>query len=214
MNTRLKVLGAVLRKDTRLFWPLAVLTALLNALVTYEAITRKLAAIEILVMPAVLLATSLFILLVFQEDSAVTGKRDWQTRPVPGMSMLAAKCVFVAPVIVLPQVLGSILGGFQLGRPPMEVLVTSTADGLGGAGLLVLLSMMTFAAMTSSIRQAIVALLAGVVLLVFGFVYTSGTIGYPLSLWFADSIGPASGSDWILTRTLELLLAFTETAPV
>jgi hypothetical protein len=209
MNTRLKVLGAVLRKDTRVFWPLAALTAMLNALVNYEAIMRKLVAIEILVMPSMLLATGLFLLLVFHEDSPVTGKRDWLTRPVPGMTMLAGKCVLVGLVIVLPQVLGFVLGGFHLGRPPMEVFITSTADGLGGAELLVFLCMMAFAALTSSIRQAIVALLGSVVLFFVGLIYISGTIGYPLPLWFADSMGPASGSDWMLTRTLQLLLAFT-----
>jgi hypothetical protein len=212
MNARLKLLATVLRKDLQLFWPLAVLTALLNAVANYDSIMRKLAVIEPLVMPAVLVATGLFILQVFHEDSAVTGKRDWLTRPVPGLTMLAAKCLFAVLVVVLPPVLGSIVGGLHLGRPPLEVLVTSMAEGLGGVVLLVFLCTVAFAALTSSIRQAIVVLLAGIVLLLFGFIYFSGTIVYPLPFWFADSVGPASGSEWILTRPLELLLAFTALA--
>lgn len=212
MNSHMKVLRAVLRKDLRQFWPLAVLTALLQALASYDAIMRKLVVIESLVMPAVFLATGLFILLVFHEDSPVTGRREWLTRPVPGMTMLAVKFALVVLVVVLPPVLGYIVGGLHLGRPPLEVLVTSLAEGLGGAVPLVTLCAMAFAALTSSIRQAIVVFLAGVILLLFGAIYFSGTIEYPVPLWFTDSIGPAAGSDWVLSRALELLLAFTALA--
>ena len=114
MNARLKVLGAVLRKDLRQFWSFALLAAVLVVLVNIRAILEVRFWIEILVSIAVLLATSLFTLLVFHEDSAVSGKRDWLTRPVPGMTMLAAKSLFVVLVIVPPAVLGEILNGLLL----------------------------------------------------------------------------------------------------
>ena len=36
MNANMKLVGAVLRKDLRLFWPLALLTALLRALMSFR----------------------------------------------------------------------------------------------------------------------------------------------------------------------------------
>jgi hypothetical protein len=209
MNTRLKILGTLLRKDLRLFWPLAVLTAALNAVDSLNAILPRDVLMQGLVVPATFLATSLFILLVFHEDSAVTGKHDWLTRPVPGMTMLAAKCILVAPVFLLPGLLVKILNGFHLGRPA-EALVSGLADGLSGPAMLVFLCMTVFAALTSGIRQAVVAFLVFAVLLVVGIVYLSGgLLAYPPAYWFFDSVGTASGPDWMVKRTLQLLVAFT-----
>lgn len=190
MNTRLKLLGAVLRKDLQLYWLFGVLTAVLNLLAYFNAMVQKNVVIGGIVVAASLLATSLLILLVFHEDSAVSAKRDWLTRPVPGMTMLAAKCAFVGLFILLPGVLGLMLNGFYLGLQPVGVLVSSVYEGLGGTALLGVLCTMVLAALTSGIRQAIGAFLVCMVTLVLGYILL-----LPASV-FMDDNG---------TRTLEWL---------
>lgn len=204
MNTRMKLLRAVLRKDLQLFWLFALLTAVLNVLASLKAILELNQWLASLVPVAVFLATNLLILLVFHEDSAVTGKRDWLTRPVPGMTMLAAKCIFVIVATVLPGVLGRLLDAFYIGRPPAVVLVSSVAEGLSAAALLGPLSMMALAALTSSIRQTIVVVLASTVVLVAGYgVWVTSDVGFESGL--ADSLDAPSGSEWILTAPLNSL---------
>jgi hypothetical protein len=204
MNAHRKVLGAVLRKDLRLFWLFALPTAVLNVLANFKAILALNSWIDGLAPVAVFLATNLFILLIFHEDSAVNGKRDWLTRPVPGMTMLAAKCVAVVVVIVLPGVLGFILNGFYLGRPPVEVLVSGLANGLAGKALLSPLGVMVLAALTSNIRQAIVAVLAGMVTLTACYGgWVSSDVGFESG--FPDNLDAASPSAWIVAAPLGLL---------
>lgn len=211
MNTRLKVLGAVLGKDLRLFWPLAVLAAVLNVLIKFRTILEQNVWVYGALSFAAFLATSLFILLVFHEDSAVTGKRDWLTRPMPGMTMLAAKCAFVLPVVLLPGVLGTILNGFYIGRPPVVALISGVAEGLTGAALLAPLPMMALAALTSNIRQAIVAVLVGMVMLLNAYgVWITSDVGFESG--FEDNVEAASGSAWILAVPLGLLLTFAALA--
>ncbi|HTQ36705.1 MAG TPA: hypothetical protein VMH77_06690 [Steroidobacteraceae bacterium] len=204
MNTRLKLLGAVLLKDLRLFWLFAALTAVLNVVANFKAIVQLNQWTTGLVPIAVFLATNLFILLVFHEDSAVSGKRDWLTRPVPGMTMLAAKCIFVVVATVLPGVLGLILNEFHVGRPPVVALISGAAKGLTGAALLGPLGVMALAALTSNIRQAIVAVVAGMVVLFAGYgVWMESNAAFESG--FPDNIDAASGSAWILMVPLELL---------
>jgi len=204
MNARPKMLGVLLRKDLRLFWPLAILAAVLNVLANLKTIVQNFPKLEVLVMVAVFLATNLLILLVVHEDSAVTSKRDWLTRPVPGMTMLAAKCVFVLLVIVLPGVLGFILNGFRGGRPPVVALVSGVADGLSGAAVLGPLGVMALAALTSSIRQAIVVAVAGMIVIFTGYdAWVTSNVAFRSG--FPDNLDAASGSAWILAVPLELL---------
>lgn len=202
MNTNLKLVAAVLRKDLWLFWPLAVLAALLNALVSFGANELQFMALGFLLEGVTGLASALLILLVFHADSAVSGNRDWLTRPVPGLTLLAAKSVFVVLAILLPGVLGFMLLGFDAGRPPAEVVVAGVLTGLSGAALLNALGTMVVAALTSSIRQTIVAFLAGIVLLgtAFGLL---GTGSYP------DFMDMAPGTIWMLWNSLLLLATFT-----
>lgn len=197
----LKLVGAVLRKDLRLFRLLAVLTALLNAVASFRANAVPFMLSDYLVQGAAGLASTLLILLVFHADSAVSGKRDWLTRPVLGIALLAAKCVFVALVTLIPAVLGFILLGFRAGRPLAEVLVASVMGGFAGA-VLGLLGSVVVAALTSSIRQAIGAFLVCTVLA--GTVF--GMIG---SDKLPDVTGMPPGTVWMLWSTLLWLATFT-----
>jgi hypothetical protein len=197
MNTRLKLLGAVLRKDLQLYWLFGVLTAAINLLAYFNAIVEKNMVIGGIVVAASLMATSLLILLVFHEDSAVSAKRDWLTRPVPGLTMLAAKCAFVGLFVLLPGVLGLMLDGFYLGHPPVKVLVSSVSEGLGSTALLGVLCTIVLAALTSGIRQAIGAFLVCMVTLVLGYILL-----LPASVFLDDS----------KARTLEWLATFAALA--
>jgi hypothetical protein len=182
MNTRLKVLGAVLRKDLQLYWLFGVLTAVINLLAYFNAMVQKNMLFGGLVVAASLLSTSFLILLVFHEDSPVNAKRDWLTRPVPGMTMVAAKCAFIGLFILLPGVMGLTVNGFYLGRPPVEVLVSSVSEGLGSTALLGVLCMMVLAALTSGIRQAIGAFLVCTGTLVLGYMFL-----LPVSVFLDDN---------------------------
>jgi hypothetical protein len=204
MNTRLTLLGAVLRKDLQLYWLFALLTAVLSAMASFKAIVEQNQWIGVPVGMVAFLATNLLILLVFHEDSAVTGKRDWLTRPVPGLTMLAGKCVFVVVVIVLPGMLGHLMNEFYIGRPPVVALMSGVANGLSGEALLAPLGVMALAALTSNIRQAIVAVLVCMIALSVGYGVWSGTdAGFESG--FSDNFGMESGSAWILAVPLELL---------
>jgi hypothetical protein len=205
MNAQLKLLGVLLRKDLRLFWPFAALTAAFTALWQVPALVEQLGVVGSLVQIAIPLATILLILVVFHEDAVVSVKHDWLTRPIPRFAMLAAKIVFVSLVILLPAALGSIANGFFVGRPAAEVFISGLADGLGGERLMIMLLVMSFAALTSGIRQAVVMFLAGVAGLgVFSLIMvrTSAVAG-------GDDI---SASVWIISRTLMLLIAFAALA--
>jgi hypothetical protein len=204
MNSRRKLLRAVLRKDLQLFWLFALFTAALNVLANLKALVVLNKWTAGLLPVAVFLATNLFILLVFHEDSAVTGKRDWLTRPVPGMTMLAAKCIFVVAATVLPGVLGLILNEFYIGRPPVVALISGAAQGLAGVALWSPLGVMALAALTSSIRQAIVVVVAAIVMLTVGYgVWVTSNLAFESG--FTDNLDRASGSAWILAAPLELL---------
>lgn len=205
MNAQLKLLGVVLRKDLRLFWPFAALTAGFTALWRFPAIVQQLGVVGGLVQIAIPLATILLILVVLHEDAIVSLKHDWLTRPIPRMTMLAAKSVFVALAILLPAVLGGILNGLYVGRPPAEAFVSGVTDGLGGDQLMIVLCVMGFAAMTAGTRQAVITFLVG-----------TAVLGV-LSLLVARASGLSegtgiSGSVWIIARTVLLLVAFAALA--
>jgi len=205
MNTQLKLLGVLLRKDLRLFWPFAALTAGFTALWQFPAIVQQLGVVGGLVQIAIPLATIMLILVVFHEDSVVSVKHEWLTRPIPPMTMLAAKTVFVVVAILLPAVLGGILNGLFVGRPAGEAFISGVADGFGSGQLLIVVSVMAFAAMTAGMRQAIVAFLVGTAVLAVAATVASRVAG--------RSDGSAvSGSVWMIVRTVQLLLLSTALA--
>lgn len=199
MNQRLQALGAVLRKDLQLFWLIAALTATLNVLANVSAIVTQTEVMGGLVVGASLLATTLLIVLVFHEDSAVSGKRGWLTRPVPGMTILAAKCIFVLLFVLLPGMLGNVLDGFYVGRPPVSVLASGMAEGFSGAALSWVVWTMVLAALTSGIRQAIGAFLLCIVMLVLALFFA-----WPVS-GLMDTADSGAGGISIGAQTLEWL---------
>ncbi len=205
MNSQLKLLGVLLRKDLQLFWPFAALSAGFTALWRFPTVVQHLGLIGGLVQIAIPLATILLILVVMHEDAVVSVKHDWLTRPIPRMTMLAAKSVFVALTILLPAVLGSILNGLYVGRPPAEALASGVTDGLSGDQLLIVLGVMGFAAITAGTRQAIVTFLAGTAVL--AVIYLLGARASGLVEGFG-----ISGSVWIFGRAVLLLVVFAALA--
>jgi hypothetical protein len=188
-----------------LFWPFAALTAGFTALSQFPAIVQQLGVVGALVQVAIPLATILLILVVMHEDAVVSLKHDWLTRPIPRATMLAAKSVFIAAAILLPAVLGGVLNGLYVGRPPGEAFLSGVAGGLGGDQLLIVLSVMAFAAMTAGVRQAVVTFLIGTAVL--GLV--SLVVARASGLFEGAGI---SGSVWIISRAMVLLIAFAALA--
>lgn len=204
MNTRLKLLGMLLQKDLRLFWLLVVLTVAINAITEFPGIVERFEVLGGLLAVVGALATGLLILLVFHEDAVVGAKRDWLTRPVPGMVMLASKCLFVVLFILLPWVLAVVLKVMHEGYPLGEALVSGIADSLDGELVMFFLCVMAVAALTANILQAIVALL---VCTVVGFVFAMAVFDVPADEGVRPGYFP-----WMLARPVELLVTFAAMA--
>ncbi len=106
MKRQLGLLGALLHKDFRLFWPLAMLIASLIVLGQFPPVVAQLGVLGFLLQDATWLASVLLTLVVFHEDAMVSLNHDWLTRPIPGLVLLLAKCAFVVLAIIVPAVLG------------------------------------------------------------------------------------------------------------
>src|SRR5690242_3035622 len=107
MGATLSLIGKVLHKHVRLFWPFAGLSALLFALTEIPPVVQLLGPVGGLVQIAMQFAFVLLILTVFYEDAVVSLRHDWLTRPISGPAMLVAKSVLVILALVAPSVLGA-----------------------------------------------------------------------------------------------------------
>lgn len=198
MNHQLSLAGALLRKDTRLFWQFAVLNGALIAFLQFPDLVARLGPLAGIAQASIPLATILLILLVFFEDAIVSVKHDWLTRPIPGTALLLGKSAFVFLAIVVPSILGGIANNLFEGRSLGEALLAGVSSGANGGLLTLIVVVMAFAALTASIRQAIVVFLISVVVVILLSVLIIATRRG------GGDIGP-SGSLWVL-RSLELVL--------
>jgi hypothetical protein len=199
MNRPTSLVATLLRKDLRLFWQFAVLLAALIALVEFPGLLQQMGPIGPLLRLATSLGTILLILVVFQEDAVASVRHDWLTRPIPGSTQLLAKLLFVLLVIVAPAILGGIAMNLFKGRSLAESLLA----GLGGgtsAGMLTLLAVtMSVAAVTGTVRQAMIATLGA-----FAFFAVLAL----LTNRMRDEAVPMeySGSFWVINTSLQWLL--------
>jgi hypothetical protein len=198
MKRPFQLVGALLHKDFRLFWPFAMLNALLIVLMQFPPVVAQLGVPGVLLQIAILLASILLILVVLHEDAMVSLNHDWLTRPIPGLVLLLAKCAFVVLAIIVPTVLGAMAYDLCQGRSVGESVLTGLAAGAGGSALILNLLIMAFAAVTANLRQAIIVFLAGIALLI-ALVITTVHILDVQGLGF-------TGSDSVVGRTLQLML--------
>jgi hypothetical protein len=200
MKHQVHLVGALLRKDFRLFGLFASLTAALIVVLQWLPLLRLQGTVlgNLLVFAGVL-STVLLVLVVFHEDATASVEHDWLTRPVPGLVLLLAKCAFVVLAILATAVLGAIASNLYLGRSFGESVLAGVASGASGAALTFDLAVMALAAVTANVRQATVAFLASVVTLTVIVVTTIGR-------YAPDEAVPFSGSQWVTARTSEILV--------
>jgi hypothetical protein len=204
MKRQLRLTGTLLHKDFRLFWPFALLLASLIALWQFPPLVAKLGVVGFQLQNATGLASALLILVVFHEDAIVSLNHDWLTRPVPGLVLLLAKCAFVVLVIIMPMILGGMLYNLYQGHTVGESALTGLALGTDGSALVLTLLVMTFAAITSNLRQAIIVLLAGIASLIALVAITVQILGI-------QGMG-FTGTDSVVGRTLQIMLGLVVVA--
>jgi len=200
MKTRTGVLLAVLRKDLRLFWPLALLIGGLRAASAIPHLIEGSDSIAILAQIAIPLLTAFLVLVVLHEDPVVSLTHDWLTRPIPGTKLLVAKALFLVLAIFVPWILSRTVYELVQGHSLGESLLAGLTSGADRTQLLPILALMAFAAITSGIRQAFVVALVGVAILMLVRLPRSSSFEGPLLL-------SATGSGWVASEGAALLLA-------
>ena len=189
----------VLRKDVRLFWLFAALTALMLFLSRFPAIVDavgQLAGLLGLVMQFGVLG---LILAVCYEDNTVSPRHDWLTRPIAGTTLLAAKATFLFLAIVVPCILGTLLDNLLAGHSVVEALLAGVTRGANGGLLLIIVCIMAFASMTSSFRQGLIVFVGLVLILT-----VLGSLAVGIS-GAGESVS-ATGSVWVLAQPVMLVL--------
>jgi hypothetical protein len=199
MISRTALIGSLLRKDAQLFWPFAGLTALLFALSKFPPAIALLGPVGGLVSLGTQFAFVLLILVVFYEDAVVSVRHDWLTRPVPGGVLLAAKSVFIFLAVLVPSMVGAFAHSLVQGGSLLEALAQASGTGASGGMLMAVALIMSFAAVTSSIRQAFIVILAIIVAMAVIAALFSSTISQ------ADPVA-ITPSAWVLTRSTQLLV--------
>jgi hypothetical protein len=199
MNSQLSIFATLLKKDILLFWQFATVIAGLIVLLQFPAAIVSLGQVGQILRIATLLGTVLFVLVVFYEDAVVSLKHDWLTRPIYGTTSLFAKLAFVFMVIVAPAIVGVVAKNLYEGHSWGESLLEGLSIGVSGSTLMTLVFTMAFAALTSGIRQAVVALLAAT-----AFVAVVAMVAFKLFMLRPPT--EESGSGWIVVRTLLIML--------
>ncbi len=205
MPTNLSLIGKVLHKDVRLFWPFAALTALLFGLAQIPPFMMLLGRVSGLWQMGSQFAFVLLILVVIYEDAVVSLKHDWLTRPIPGPTLLAAKSLFAFLAIVLPSILGAFVYNLMDGRSFVEALVVGVATGAAGGTLFGIVVVMAFASVTGGIRQAFIVFLSVIALLALA------TALFNRVFQDADPMGVTPAA-WMLVRTHQILFLLASLA--
>lgn len=203
MKHQAQLVGALLRKDFRLFGLFALLNAALIVGVQFPPVLQ-LQVLAGLLQLATVLSTVLLILVIFHEDATVSVEHDWLTRPVPGLVLLLSKCAFVVLAILAPAVLGGIGCNLYLGRSLGESVLAGVASGAGGDALTFGLVVMVFVAVTANVRQAIIAFLAGIATLTVLVTISARQLGGLELTVGTGTVG--TGSRWVIGLTLEIML--------
>jgi hypothetical protein len=199
MSTPLATVGTLLRKDLRLFGAFGGLIALLHLVTQLPAVMDLLGMAGNLIRIGMQLGTVLLILVLCYEDAVVSLKHDWLTRPIPGAALLVAKVTFVVLATILPGILGALLQNLLDGHSLGESLLAGISAGARGDALLLFSLIMAFAAVTASLRQAVIVFLAGLA----GMGVITAIIN---SLRLTPDSPAATSSGWVVSRTLTLLM--------
>lgn len=159
MSGNLRIIAAILRKDLAVLWPLAVIVVLLPVLRS-DAVLQNLRNDNLRAgtIGISVLATMLLIVSVMHQDASASLRDDWLTRPIPRWTMVAAKLVFIAAVVCVPAMATDFVSALADGRSAGEAIAPATA--VSHATLGAMLAVVVFAAVTSTLLEAVGALVA------------------------------------------------------
>jgi hypothetical protein len=201
MKKQPSMVVTLLRKDLRLFGPFAALIALLHVFWQFPNLVSQLGALAGLLQTGMQMGTLLLIVVICYEDSVVSLKHDWLTRPVPGATLLLAKVLFVLMAAILPDIVGAFAYHLTQGHSIGEAVLAGLSAGADGNALAVYSAAMAFAAITSNVRQAVIVFLAGLaVIALISVGWMSLHRDVPESLGF-------TGSGWVLKDGVQLVMA-------
>lgn len=157
MSGNLRIIAAIVRKDLAVLWPLAVIVVLLPVLrsdVVLQGLRND--NLRAGTMGVSVLATMLLIVGVMHQDSSASLRDDWLTRPIPRWTMVTAKLVFIAAVVCVPAMATDFVSALADGRSIGEAVARATSVSTLGA----MLAVVAFAAITSTLLEAVGALVA------------------------------------------------------
>lgn len=215
MSIRPAAIRAIVKKDClslRPFASLIVSLILMGIVVTdFDILPASVAAIAATMLPIItLIATSVLILTVFQQDPSVSLVHDWLTKPISKPELLTAKLLFLALVVIAPNILGQLTANLINGHSIGESIVEATAVENDLLFLLVPV-LVIVAAVTPTLLQAAGALLVPFMIgaIVFSVaVPNSGSGGYRYPN--PDAIGEEwfrMGYAWVLVSSLVFIVS-------
>ena len=199
MRSQFALVGTLLRKDLRLFGPFAALIAVLLALGQFPNLVMQLGSMGSLMQSGVELGTLLLILVVCYEDAIVSLKHDWLTRPIPGLTLLLEKSLFVLVAAVLPGIIGATAYNLTQGHSLAESLLAGVSLGARANTVMMFVTIMAFAAITANIRHAVIVFLAGMAAIALVMVSWNAVEDASESAVF-------SGVGWMVRRGMLLLM--------
>lgn len=203
MSRNPSIIGQILRKDWKLFWPHAlVVAAVLIGVRLYlrddlaaqphedisllsvglalglRDVSLKLGATGSLLLAGT--AAFLFITLVIQDDAVSDARSDWLARPIPRNVMFLSKAALIIGVIHVPVLVADMLWSLFLGFTPGQAAQIAAA-GAGTDLVFVTLPLIIIAALTDNLYEASAGALAGVFAWVLAQKGMFSSVGEPLA---------------------------------
>ncbi len=212
-------IGAIMRKDLRLLWPLAAASAVLQGLLgllqhrsTPFDIGLHRAIPVALVTLALVVSMALVIVITVQQDPLPGANQDWVVRPIRRRDLLLAKLLVVALFVHVPIFAIQILQGYSEGFQFGQILPAALLSNIEIA-LVFTLPVTAIAAMTRNVGEAFVGSLAVLVGIILAFLAIAA-VHYGLThFWSLNEPTGGAGVQWVWRSLSHLwLLAVTVTA--
>ena len=197
MSRAIRAIAAILRKDFLQLWPLVAITVALLFLQNLLSVTTSSEpTMKALLLAAGWIACCALLIATIQQDALVSEQHDWLTRPIPRISLFAAKTIFILATIAVPANLSSLLAALIHGRTASEAILLGTQFSV--IFVAPLLALAAIATMTRSLLQA-AGMLLGIAVVVFSLepIVAKMSVGEEVF---------AGGSAWIPLWTYLLIL--------
>lgn len=196
-------IGPIMRKDLRLMWPLAMASALLQAvlgIVQHHAspfdFGHARTASEVFVTLALVVSMVLVIVITIQQDPLPGANQDWVVRPIRRRDLLLAKLLTVALLIHGPIFVVEIVQGFSEGFGLGQILPAALLSNVQIA-LLFTLPVTAVAAITRSVGEAFVGSLALLVGFILAFLAVVGVHYFMTGSAFVNEPTNGTGVQWV-----------------